>query len=191
MANEVFISYSRKDYGMVRSIKQEIDCEVGINCWMDLDGIESGDLFKKVIISAINSHNTVLFMQSYNSMRSEFAMKELNFANSKHKRIILVDIDHFPMTDDFSFDFGDKDNINWSDRLQRTKLINNLKTWFKKGTAESVSNMKTIAQKEQREIERADVKPRPRTPINKDKLPGRNDPCPCGSGKKYKKCCGK
>lgn len=23
------------------------------------------------------------------------------------------------------------------------------------------------------------------------KLPGRNDPCPCGSGKKYKKCCGK
>ncbi|PIR68331.1 preprotein translocase subunit SecA, partial [Candidatus Nomurabacteria bacterium CG10_big_fil_rev_8_21_14_0_10_35_16] len=24
----------------------------------------------------------------------------------------------------------------------------------------------------------------------KDKV-GRNDPCPCGSGKKYKKCCGK
>jgi len=23
-----------------------------------------------------------------------------------------------------------------------------------------------------------------------DKQPGRNDPCPCGSGKKYKKCCG-
>lgn len=26
--------------------------------------------------------------------------------------------------------------------------------------------------------------------IVKDKEPGRNDPCPCGSGKKYKKCCG-
>jgi preprotein translocase subunit SecA len=26
--------------------------------------------------------------------------------------------------------------------------------------------------------------------INQDKI-GRNDPCPCGSGKKYKKCCGK
>lgn len=24
---------------------------------------------------------------------------------------------------------------------------------------------------------------------HKQKLPGRNDPCPCGSGKKYKKCC--
>ncbi len=23
-----------------------------------------------------------------------------------------------------------------------------------------------------------------------EKRPGRNEPCPCGSGKKYKKCCG-
>jgi len=27
-------------------------------------------------------------------------------------------------------------------------------------------------------------------PRSTDKEPGRNDPCPCGSGKKYKKCCG-
>ncbi|MDR0886363.1 MAG: SEC-C domain-containing protein [Clostridiales Family XIII bacterium] len=26
--------------------------------------------------------------------------------------------------------------------------------------------------------------------VVKEKEPGRNDPCPCGSGKKYKKCCG-
>ena len=31
----------------------------------------------------------------------------------------------------------------------------------------------------------------PRTPIVKEKLPGRNDPCPCGSGKKFKHCHGK
>ncbi|TAA36336.1 UPF0149 family protein [Pseudoxanthomonas winnipegensis] len=30
----------------------------------------------------------------------------------------------------------------------------------------------------------------PRTPIRRDTAPGRNDPCTCGSGKKYKKCCG-
>ena len=28
-------------------------------------------------------------------------------------------------------------------------------------------------------------------PIKKEKKPGRNDPCSCGSGKKYKNCCGK
>ena len=30
-----------------------------------------------------------------------------------------------------------------------------------------------------------------RTPIVKDKMPGRNDPCPCGSGKKFKNCHGR
>jgi hypothetical protein len=29
------------------------------------------------------------------------------------------------------------------------------------------------------------------TTIVKDKKVGRNDPCPCGSGRKYKQCCGK
>ncbi|MCR4919612.1 MAG: SEC-C domain-containing protein [Prevotella sp.] len=31
----------------------------------------------------------------------------------------------------------------------------------------------------------------PRTPIVKQKQPGRNDPCPCGSGKKFKNCHGR
>jgi preprotein translocase subunit SecA len=31
----------------------------------------------------------------------------------------------------------------------------------------------------------------PRPAVRKDRKVGRNDPCPCGSGKKFKKCCGK
>jgi preprotein translocase subunit SecA len=31
----------------------------------------------------------------------------------------------------------------------------------------------------------------PQQPIVKAPTVGRNDPCPCGSGKKYKKCCGR
>lgn len=31
---------------------------------------------------------------------------------------------------------------------------------------------------------------RPGSSRKSEHLPGRNDPCPCGSGKKYKKCCG-
>ena len=30
----------------------------------------------------------------------------------------------------------------------------------------------------------------PRKPMIGENKVGRNDPCPCGSGKKYKKCCG-
>ncbi|MPN57760.1 Protein translocase subunit SecA [bioreactor metagenome] len=35
-----------------------------------------------------------------------------------------------------------------------------------------------------------DVGGKPQPVVNKEKRIGRNDPCPCGSGKKYKKCCG-
>ncbi len=31
----------------------------------------------------------------------------------------------------------------------------------------------------------------PKKPIRREQKVGRNDPCPCGSGKKYKKCCGR
>lgn len=33
--------------------------------------------------------------------------------------------------------------------------------------------------------------PQKREPIRAEKTVGRNDPCPCGSGKKYKNCHGK
>ena len=32
--------------------------------------------------------------------------------------------------------------------------------------------------------------PTAKRPVRADKKVGRNDPCPCGSGKKYKNCCG-
>ena len=31
----------------------------------------------------------------------------------------------------------------------------------------------------------------PVQPIRRENLPGRNDPCPCGSGKKFKQCHGR
>jgi SEC-C motif-containing protein len=33
--------------------------------------------------------------------------------------------------------------------------------------------------------------PKPETVRNSGSKVGRNEPCPCGSGKKYKKCCGR
>ena len=37
----------------------------------------------------------------------------------------------------------------------------------------------------------ADSAPATRAPVRAQKKVGRNDPCPCGSGKKYKNCCGR
>ncbi|NMA14240.1 MAG: preprotein translocase subunit SecA, partial [Clostridia bacterium] len=40
-------------------------------------------------------------------------------------------------------------------------------------------------------VENKNVEEGPKKPVRKGKQVGRNDPCPCGSGKKYKKCCGR
>ncbi len=43
------------------------------------------------------------------------------------------------------------------------------------------------------EIQSEDDAPLPDTPVEQvraEQTAGRNDPCPCGSRKKYKKCCG-
>ena len=41
------------------------------------------------------------------------------------------------------------------------------------------------------EAAQRDTRERRQEPIVKEKIPGRNDPCPCGSGKKFKNCHGK
>ncbi len=46
------------------------------------------------------------------------------------------------------------------------------------------SNQQVAANQDTRE-------PQKQQPIHVDKLPGRNDPCPCGSGKKFKNCHGR
>lgn len=127
---DVFISYSRKDLELVKEIKTEIDRLVGIDCWMDLDGIESGEQFEDVIINAICKCDTILFMMSANSMLSEWALDELEFAMHEKKRIVLVSIDNAEMSGKFYFRYHKYDTITWSNQLQREKLIRNLKSWI-------------------------------------------------------------
>lgn len=45
-----------------------------------------------------------------------------------------------------------------------------------------------LSAEERKEIEKSYKKTKT---VVKEKTVGRNEPCPCGSGKKYKKCCGK
>ena len=126
---DVFISYSRKDLELVKEIKAEIDRLVGIDCWMDLDGIESGEQFEDVIINVICKCDTILFMMSANSMQSEWALDELDFAKHEKKRIVLVSIDNTEMSCKFYFRYHKYDTITWSNEPQREKLIRNLKEW--------------------------------------------------------------
>ena len=53
---------------------------------------------------------------------------------------------------------------------------------------DDTDGMGFLQQSQQKQNAQTKVK---RKPIVAEKKAGRNDPCPCGSGKKYKKCCGK
>lgn len=129
---DIFISYSRHDLEKVKEIMAEIEQSTNARCWMDLDGIESGEQFENVIISAINRSDTFLFMLSEYSMKSEWTLDELDFAKKKGKRLVIVAIENVKMSDIFYFRYHKYDQINWDSLPQRGKLLRDIKKWISK-----------------------------------------------------------
>jgi tetratricopeptide (TPR) repeat protein len=79
-----------------------------------------------------------------------------------------------------AYDMTTPRSIDRSDVLER--LIPLLERLEKDNEADGLKKIETEAKVEHQ------MKPIPQPIINKKKI-GRNEPCPCGSGKKYKKCC--
>ena len=132
---DVFISYSRKDLEVVRPIRAELE-NVGISCWIDIDGIESGDAnFKRKVVPALDSCCAVLFVISVDSQKSEWTGKELGYASRHGKRIVPLRFNDAPLVEEFDFDYGGVDIIDWRHPEQRQKLIRDLKKWTSKGFA--------------------------------------------------------
>ena len=75
----IFVSYSRKDKRTFNKVV-EILKEKGIPVWMDVSGIESGDQFKYIIVSAIERCEAVLYFASENSNASHWTAKEIGIA---------------------------------------------------------------------------------------------------------------
>ena len=67
--------------------------------------------------------------------------------------------------------------------------------WIQPASEEQVREEKRKAKAKQKRLLHASAKDQQApvvTTVKRDKPKiGRNDPCPCGSGKKYKKCCGR
>lgn len=126
----VFISYSRSDLDTIKIIKKEIERVTEEQCWMDLQGIESGvPRFTESIVNGINNCEVFLFMRSAYSQKSEFAMRELNYATKRRKRVVIIHIDESNMSDEFEFMYGLSDTIIWNKKPQRDKLLHDVKKW--------------------------------------------------------------
>lgn len=160
---QIFISYKRIDKDKVFSIVEKIERELGCECWVDLDGIESSVQFASVICSAIDKSDVVLFMHSSAHLTIDFetdwTVKELTYAQMKKKRVVLVKLDNTPLDNIFLMEYGSKNNIDSQDPTQFNKLLNDLRSWLHLPHPKSASQYETM--------------------------------CPCGSGKLFKDCHGK
>lgn len=129
MESKVFVSYSRKDTATVKELVSQIDTALGINCWIDLKGIESSVEFRDVIIKAIDEAEIILFMLSENSMASSWAKKEILYAKDT-KRIVTICLGEVRPQGWFKFEFAGVDYIRATNKDQFDKLISDLAKWL-------------------------------------------------------------
>lgn len=132
----IFISYSRKDLKRIKRLVGDIEEKTNARCWIDWNGIESGDQFTDVIVRAIDRSDMVLFVLSDNSMNSEFAKMEVNYAKNTGKRIVPVIIDGGKLRGWFLFMFGHIDYTDYNEPLQVHKMLANITSWLGYQTAE-------------------------------------------------------
>lgn len=130
MKHDIFISYSRKDSVIVKRFADEL-FKAGYTYWMDIDGVESGDEFKKKITAAIRESKVFIFFSSVTSNKSEWTVKEVNYAIKKKIHIIPIKLDNADYDESVDFDLGAVDFIQCttSKSIQEavSKLLRSLK----------------------------------------------------------------
>ena len=123
---------------------------------------------EKKEISELNETNLRHFLLDY-------APRKLDFTAEAAKEIpaVLSSFFEFLEANGYVKNSGQLVNVVKENSRQLLKSLPTTKTTTKQSTEKVPAKKKTALE---------------RTPVIKA---GRNDPCPCGSGMKYKKCCGK
>ena len=135
--NDIFISYSRYDSDKVNELVTLLEQE-GYSIWIDRDGIESGDDFKRVILKAIKESKVVLFFSSEHSNVSDWTAKEIGVAVKYKKHIIPILLDDSNFNETVEFDLINFDFVDYSKAstqvLMREKLFKALRNKLGKGS---------------------------------------------------------
>lgn len=75
--------------------------------------------------------------------------------------------------------------------IEQTQIDTKKENWKFQGADEQMKQFQTLKNQQSSASAGTAGEIPKQKPIHVEKIPGRNDLCPCGSGKKYKKCCGK
>lgn len=110
---DIYICYSRKDLEFARIITRIIESG-GYSCFVDYNGIYSGDDFAKRIIGAIESCSIFVFLQSENANQSLWVQKELSYALRLGKTILPIHIDDSIAKREIMFMLGKRQYLKYS-----------------------------------------------------------------------------
>ena len=105
MKPQIFISYKSEEYHYADKVRFMLE-QNGISCWMDVEGIDSGDDFGVEISAAIRACKAVVFILSARSQRSQWTRKEVTTALNFEKPIIPIAIEKCDVIDPFDFYFS-------------------------------------------------------------------------------------
>lgn len=125
MKYDFFISYSRKDTAIVDEFVKRFKAE-GFRFWIDRDGVESGDAFKRVIVKAIKESAMVLYFSSETSNTSPWTTKEISVAVYYSKPIIPIKIDKSFYNEEVEFDLVNLDYVDYTDPAMQQPMMEKL-----------------------------------------------------------------
>lgn len=192
------------------SLKQDIETSFGIE---DVAALKDENAIAEDVINELKEKTHEIYENKENEFGSE-NMREL-------ERVVMLKVvdqkwmDHIDDMDELKNGiglraYGQKDPVVQY-RLEGADMFDDMIEALKDDVAKIMLNI----QKKEENVKRTEtaeitgagledtainlvdgtVKPKEgglnKTVVNTEPKVGRNDPCPCGSGKKYKKCCGK
>lgn len=88
----IFISYSRCDSARAEEFVTVFN-QLGVTCWLDRKSVQVGEIWREEVVKGITESDLFLILLSADSIISDSVRRELDIAESCHKRIIPVMIE--------------------------------------------------------------------------------------------------
>lgn len=132
------------------------------------------------IYEELLSNRTTEIKGKYSELAEKFGMDTLDFIGfmSGINTSLVSEAELGELTEESEIDVNiDLEKLYYNMHEAKADWLYNLPQWDQILTSAKRKELKAAYNKT-------------KIAVNENKV-GRNDPCPCGSGKKYKKCCGK
>ena len=145
-----------------------------------------------------------LIEQLYNIAKERYELKESEIGEEMFReieRVILLQVvdskwmDHIDAMDQLRQGiglraYGQEDPVR-AYQIEGFDMFEEMNQSIQMDTVKYLYHVEAPEKMERKRVANPmDTRNKAQKPIVKGKKIGRNDPCPCGSGKKYKKCCG-